>query len=101
MNRQGADIGTQYRSAIYYHGPDQRIIAEECVRSLEEEHIFPDPIVTEIQPAEEFYIAEQYHQSFFKNNPYQPYCQFIVAPKVIKLRQKHAELLKTIPSHKI
>lgn len=101
LNRQGADIGTQYRSAIYYHGPDQRIIAEECVRSLEEEHIFPDPIVTEIQPAGEFYIAEQYHQSFFKNNPYQPYCQFIVAPKVIKLRQKHAELLKTIPSHEI
>ena len=101
LNRQGADVGTQYRSAIFYHNLNQQSIAEECIRSLEEEDVFPDPIVTEIKSAEKFYVAEQYHQSFFTNNPYQPYCQFIVAPKVIKLRQKHAELLKVEHSHEI
>ena len=101
LNRQGADVGTQYRSAIYYHDLNQKSIAEECVRSLEEENVFQDPIVTEIKLAEKFHVAEQYHQSFFQNNPYQPYCQFIVAPKVIKLRQKHADLLKVEHSHEI
>ena len=74
LNRQGADVGTQYRSAIFYLNLNQQSIAQECIRSLEEENVFPDPIVTEIKSAEKFYVAEQYHQSFFTNNPYQPYC---------------------------
>ncbi len=90
LNRQGADVGSQYRSAIFYHSDEQRQIAEQLVRELTEQRVFRDPIVTEIVPATTFYPAEDYHQEYFARNPYQPYCQFVVAPKVAKFRQRFA-----------
>ncbi|MCE2466060.1 MAG: peptide-methionine (S)-S-oxide reductase MsrA [Dehalococcoidia bacterium] len=94
LNRQGADTGTQYRSAIYFHDEEQERIARETVRRLEDAKIWPSPIVTEIAPLERFYDAEGYHQSFYRNNPEQMYCQFVIDPKVKKLREKHSGLLK-------
>jgi peptide-methionine (S)-S-oxide reductase len=94
LNRQGNDVGTQYRSAIFYHSPGQKAEAEKIIGELEAEKVFRDPIVTEIVPAAEFFMAEGYHQEYFENNPYQPYCQFVVAPKVAKFRQKWAKRLK-------
>ena len=90
LNRQGADVGTQYRSAIFYHSEEQRQIAEQLVRELTEQKVFRDPIVTEIVPATIFYPAENYHQEYFVRNPYQPYCQFVVAPKVAKFQKLFA-----------
>ena len=89
-NRQGNDVGTQYRSAIFYHDERQRSIAEEVIRELDAEHIWRDPIVTEVKPAATFYKAENYHQEYFRNNPRQPYCAYVVAPKVQKFREKFA-----------
>ncbi len=94
INRQGNDIGTQYRSAIYYHDKDQKNIAQDVIKELSEKQVFPNAIVTEVEKLEIFYEGEDYHQSFFQNNPYQPYCQFIIAPKVLKLRDKHSDILK-------
>ena len=94
LNRQGNDIGSSYRSAIYYHSDIQKTTAESLISDLETNQVFPDPIVTEVCELDVFYEAEDYHQSFFKNNPYQPYCQFIIAPKVMKLREKHSSILK-------
>ena len=94
LNRQGNDIGTQYRSAIYYHDDEQKDIAKNKMGELIEKQIFPNAIVTEVKELEIFYEGEDYHQSFFQNNPYQPYCQFIIAPKVLKLREKHSGILK-------
>jgi len=91
LNRQGADVGTQYRSAIFYHSEEQRQIAEQLVRELTEQRVFRDPIVTKIVPASTFYPAEDYHQEYFARNPYQPYCQFVVAPKVAKFRKLFAD----------
>jgi peptide-methionine (S)-S-oxide reductase len=93
-DRQGNDVGTQYRSAIFYHSPQQQAEAEAIVRELDDDKAFADPIVTEIVPAERFYVAEKYHQEYFENNPNQPYCRFIVAPKVAKFREKFARRLK-------
>jgi peptide-methionine (S)-S-oxide reductase len=93
-NRQGADVGTQYRSAIFYHNEAQREMAEAVIDDLTEQRIWSDPIVTEIAPLDTFYRAEDYHQDYFKRNTYQPYCQFVVAPKVRKLRKKHKDKLK-------
>jgi peptide-methionine (S)-S-oxide reductase len=91
-NRQGNDIGSQYRSVIFYHSPEQRATAETMIAgSLGH---FDSPIVTAVEPAGEFYIAEDYHQEYSKNNPNQPYCQFVVAPKVRKFRSKFAARLK-------
>lgn len=90
LNRQGADVGTQYRSAIFYHSDEQRQIAEQLVRELREQQVFRAPIVTEIVPATTFYPAEDYHQEYFARNPYQPYCQFVVAPKVAKFHKLFA-----------
>ncbi|WP_322488607.1 peptide-methionine (S)-S-oxide reductase MsrA [Chloroflexus sp.] len=90
LNRQGADVGTQYRSAIFYHSDEQRQIAEQLVREWSEQRVFRDPIVTEIVPATTFYPAEDYHQEYFARNPYQPYCQFVVAPKVAKFHKLFA-----------
>lgn len=90
LNRQGADVGTQYRSAIFYHSEEQRQVAEQLVRELTEQQVFRDPIVTQIVPATTFYPAEEYHQEYFARNPYQPYCQFVVAPKVAKFRKLFA-----------
>lgn len=94
LNRQGADIGTQYRSAIFYHNEDQKNIAEKFIRDLEVEKIFDKPIVTQVVPLDKFYVAEDYHQEYFQKNPYQPYCQAVVSPKVAKFRQHFRDLLR-------
>ncbi len=94
LNRQGNDVGTQYRSAIFYHSAQQMAEAEKLIRELTAERAFPDPIVTEVVPAGDFYVAEGYHQEYFANNPNQPYCRFVVEPKVAKFRQKWAKRLK-------
>lgn len=90
-DRQGADIGSQYRSAIFYHSDEQRDTAEQTIRDLTAEGVFADPIVTEVRPAEPFYRAEDYHQEYFRNNQSQPYCMFVVGPKVAKFREKFQE----------
>ncbi len=95
LNRQGNDVGTQYRSAIFYHSPDQKTIAETMISTFIEERIFDRPIVTEVVPAGPFYIAEEYHQEYFVRNPSQPYCTYLVNPKLAKFRKKFAEKLKT------
>jgi peptide-methionine (S)-S-oxide reductase len=95
LNRQGADVGTQYRSAIFFHTPEQQAIAKETIRELTEEKIWSDPIVTEVVPISVFYPAEDYHQEYFTKNPDQGYCQMVVAPKVTKFRRKFAARLKT------
>ena len=94
MNRQGNDVGTQYRSAIFYHNDEQKKVAEETIKELNEQHIWDKPIVTEVTQLNGFYRAENYHQEFFAKNPYQPYCQAVVAPKVAKFRKQHLEMLK-------
>jgi peptide-methionine (S)-S-oxide reductase len=94
-DRQGADIGTQYRSAIFYHSDDQKKRTEAMIERLNKERIFPAPIVTEVVPAGTFFAAEDYHQRYFENNPSQPYCQTVINPKVAKLRKKYAEKLAT------
>jgi len=94
LNRQGADVGESYRSAIFYHDEDQKRAAEEIISELEAKGIWDDPIVTEVTPFEEFYVAEDYHQEYFRNNAYQPYCQVIIAPKVAKFRKQHLDRLK-------
>lgn len=88
-NRQGADVGTQYRSAIFYHSPEQKAVAEETIRELDAAHLWLARIVTEVVPYTTFYKAEDYHQSYYQNNPYQGYCQMVIAPKVAKFRQKY------------
>jgi peptide-methionine (S)-S-oxide reductase len=94
LNRQGNDVGTQYRSAVFYHSPEQRQIADEKIRGLERERVYDGKIVTQVVPAADFYVAEDYHQEYFANNPYQPYCMAVVAPKVAKFRRKFLERLK-------
>jgi len=95
LNRQGNDVGTQYRSVIFYHSPEQKAAAEDTIRELTAEKVFDDPVVTAIEPAQEFYSAEAYHQEYFENHPYQPYCAFVVAPKVQKFRKKFAGRVKS------
>jgi len=97
LNRQGADVGTQYRSAIYYHDDEQKSIAEELIKDLNARKIWDKPIITEVTKLDKFYVAEDYHQEYFANNPYQPYCQAVVAPKVSKFRKHFLELLKKQP----
>ncbi|MFZ6027717.1 MAG: peptide-methionine (S)-S-oxide reductase MsrA [Chloroflexota bacterium] len=92
-NRQGADVGTQYRSAVFYHSLEQKATAEQAIAELETQRLWPNPIVTEIVPLDQFYPAEDYHQNYFNNNPSQGYCQAVVAPKVAKFRQKFASKL--------
>lgn len=94
LNRQGNDAGTQYRSAIFYHSPEQKKIAEEVIAQFTKEKIFDRPIVTEVVEAGPFYLAEEYHQEYFARNPYQPYCTYIVNPKVVKFRKQFAAKLK-------
>ena len=97
LNRQGADVGTQYRSAIFFHNDEQRRIAEDLIRELNAQKIWDDPIVTELAKLESFHVAEEYHQEYFARNPNQPYCQAVVAPKVAKFRKHHLDLLKKQP----
>ena len=94
LNRQGNDVGDQYRSAIFYHDAEQERIAKEVIKELTESHAFRDPIVTQVVPLDTFYPAEDYHQEYFLNNPNNSYCRFVVAPKVAKFRKSHGELLK-------
>jgi len=94
LNRQGADIGTQYRSIIFYYNEKQKKIVEEFVKELENEKVYGSPIVTEIKKLEKFFPAEDYHQKYFEKNPCAAYCQFNISPKIAKLRQKFQKLLK-------
>lgn len=94
LNRQGADVGTQYRSGIYYHTPEQKEVAEALIKELTAQKIWDKPIVTEVEPIKDFYIAEDYHQEYFAKNPNQPYCMAVVAPKVSKFRKHFLELWK-------
>lgn len=95
LNRQGNDVGTSYRSAIFYHSPEQKAIAEEVIKEITDEDVFGKPIVTEVTEFTRFYPAEDYHQEYFAKNPNQPYCAAVVAPKVGKFRQKFASRLKS------
>lgn len=94
LNRQGADVGTQYRSAIFYHSPEQKETAERVIEALAAEGIWEAPIVTEVTPLTAFYPAEGYHQEYYRRNTAQPYCQAVVAPKVAKFRSKYRAKLK-------
>jgi peptide-methionine (S)-S-oxide reductase len=94
LNRQGADVGPQYRSAIFYHSAEQRSIAEEVIRELTEAKVWDAPIVTEVTPFTEFYPAEEYHRDYFRRNPNAGYCRVVIAPKVAKFRKQYAEKLR-------
>ena len=94
LNRQGHDVGTQYRSAIYFHTPLQETTAREVISELTEQGLWDDPIVTEVTPLDTFYPAEEYHNQYYRRNAYQPYCQVVVAPKVAKARQKFFDRLR-------
>jgi len=94
LNRQGNDVGTQYRSVIYYTSEEQRREADQMTAQLNAERAWPNPIVTTVEPAPKFYVAEDYHQEYFVNNASQPYCQLVVDPKVKKFQQKFAEKMK-------
>jgi peptide-methionine (S)-S-oxide reductase len=93
-DRQGNDVGTQYRSAIFYHSPEQKATAERVIADIGRAGLYRDPIVTEVVPASSFYAAERYHQEYYARNPNQPYCQYVVAPKVAKFRKHFIERLK-------
>ena len=97
LNRQGADVGTQYRSAIFYHDDEQKNVAEEIIKDLNDQQIWDRPIVTQVEKLDKFFVAEDYHQEYFSRNPYQPYCMAVVAPKVSKFRKHFLELLKKQP----
>ena len=94
-DRQGYDVGPQYRSAIFYHDPAQKTVAEEVIAELENEGIWKSPIITELEPFTEFYPAEEYHQQYFMKNSNQPYCQLIIEPKVAKVRERYMARLKS------
>ena len=94
LNRQGNDVGTQYRSVIFYHNPQQKETAEKVIRLLEEEKVYEQPIVTEITAYDTFYVAEDYHQNYYARNKSQGYCQFIIAPKLDKFRKVFKDQLK-------
>ena len=94
LNRQGNDSGTQYRSGIFYHSPEQKQIAHEVIATVTQERLYSNPIVTEVVPASHWFEAESYHQEYFARNPSQGYCTYVVGPKVAKFRQDFAPLLK-------
>jgi len=94
LNRQGNDVGTQYRSVIFYHNDEQRLIAQQVIEEINKARIYDQPIVTQVQSFKTFYKAEDYHQEYFKKNPVQPYCRVVIAPKVAKLRTRYLQKLK-------
>jgi peptide-methionine (S)-S-oxide reductase len=94
LNRQGADVGTQYRSAVFYHSPEQKAAADRVVAELAAAKVWSAPIVTQLVPLEAFYPAEAYHRDYYRRNPNQGYCQIVIAPKVAKLRKAYVEKLK-------
>lgn len=93
-NRQGSDVGPQYRSVIFYHSPEQKAQAQEVMQNLNQAGLWQNPIVTELVAFEKFYPAEDYHQEYFRRNPYQPYCAFVVGPKVARFRKQYFDRLK-------
>lgn len=94
LNRQGADVGPQYRSVIFYHNEEQKALAEKSKQETDASDLWSNPIVTEIQPLPKFYPAEDYHQNYFRQNPYQPYCQMVISPKMSKFRKEFQSRLK-------
>lgn len=94
LNRQGADRGTQYRSAIFYHDAEQKEVAERVMQEIDASDLWSDPIVTEISPLENYYVAEEYHQQYYENNSSQPYCSVVIAPKLKKMRTEFKDWLK-------
>ena len=94
LNRQGGDVGTQYRSAVFYHSPEQKSEAERVIAELEAAHVWDDAIVTEVVPFEAFYPAEEYHRDYYRRNPNQGYCRVVIAPKVAKVRKAYFEKLR-------
>jgi peptide-methionine (S)-S-oxide reductase len=94
LNRQGADVGTQYRSAIFYHNEEQKAVAEQVIQELSAANYWDAPIVTEVIPFSKFYTAEDYHQKYFDENPEQAYCQMVIAPKLVKFRKRYLEKVK-------
>jgi peptide-methionine (S)-S-oxide reductase len=98
LNRQGADTGTQYRSAIFYHDDEQKRIAEELIKELNAQKIWDRPLVTEVTKLDKFYMAEDYHQEYFARNPYQPYCMAVVSPKESKVPKHYIEMQKKQPA---
>ncbi len=96
LNRQGSDVGTQYRSAIFYHTPEQKVTAEQVIAELNSEHVWDGSIITELKPFEEFYPAEAHHQEYFKKNPNQSYCRVVIAPEVTKFRKQFLDKLRKI-----
>jgi peptide-methionine (S)-S-oxide reductase len=94
LNRQGGDVGTQYRSAIFYHSPEQKAAAERVIGELQAEKVWDDPIVTEVKPLDAFYPAEEHHRDYYRRNPNQGYCRAVIAPKVAKVRKLYFDRLK-------
>jgi peptide-methionine (S)-S-oxide reductase len=94
LNRQGADLGAQYRSAIFYHDEQQKETAQQVIQEIADAQIWDNPIVTEVTPFEKFYLAEDDHQEYFAHNSFQPYCRIVIAPKVSKFRKQFVERLK-------
>lgn len=94
LNRQGADVGTQYRSAIFYHSPEQKATAEQVIADLTQQRLFSSPIVTTLEEGDTFYPAEAYHQEYLRRNPFQPYCMMVAAPKLAKFRKHHLARLR-------
>ena len=94
LNRQGADLGTQYRSVIFYHTPEQKAVAEQMIEELNKAQVWNDPIVTEVEPFETFYPAEEYHREYYRRNGGQPYCRVVIAPKLAKFREEYSFRLK-------
>ncbi len=96
LNRQGNDVGTQYRSAVFYHSEEQKAAATNFIKQLDEVGAFPSPVVTQVEPIPTFYAAEPYHQNYFRSNPAQPYCAFHIGPKVGKFREQFSSKLKLV-----
>lgn len=94
LNRQGNDVGTQYRSIVLYRDDEQKQTTEQVIQEISDQKVWPNPLVTEVVPFEKFYPAENYHQNYFAQNQSQPYCQLVIEPKVLKLRKKFADMLK-------
>jgi peptide-methionine (S)-S-oxide reductase len=94
LNRQGNDVGTQYRSAVYVHSPEQEAVAREVIAALDAQRLWDRPIVTEVTRDDVFYPAEDYHQEYFERHPFQPYCLLVIRPKVAKFRKQHLDRLK-------
>lgn len=95
LNRQGADVGTQYRSVIFFHSPQQKKVAEDLIRELDGQDLWPDPVTTEVTSLESFFPAEAYHADYYRRNSTQPYCQAVINPKLAKFRARFAEKLKS------